>query len=394
MAAPQLYVLNTPLQVAKNLRYLDGNGDEVRTLYPNDYTSLIGSTTSSLIDQYNQIVTILAAYDARITILETKVTNILASGSTVPVVNAYCLYNDNVPHPITDSFQLLASAWCTYQTTAGTSTDWATAATTMCSNLGTLPAYSQNSVMSGLSGWINTPTTAAQSMKNLWLSYCDMRVGVTTALSQSNITCANIHIHYSSIYNPLSKIVTFYFNSSSIPSNFASGATTGTITITDSGNHTYVSTFNIVSAVNTGYVAFDLTNSPLSQTSVYTAIMQYTLTSTTPSLGCSGGVVGTVLNNLQQCPNTTVYSNSNTTVTFSFVPVVTTNVSYIVDLIQTSGTTSGGTVVATKNYVNPQTTTTDTFTGLTPSTRYEVRLSVVINGITTTCPLIIQSTSG
>lgn len=391
------YVLNAPaLPVASTLRYNDANGDAVNQLYPREYISLIGSAVNTLNISYQQVSALLASYNTRINTLEQEVANIQASGTTFMLyVNPACLYNDNIAHPIDEAFNLLSAGYCFYTQILGTTTALANGiAAINTSTLNTLPAYSQNTAMSGLTGWLSVPTTVASYLNNLSLAYLDARAGITQALSQSNITCASVHINYQGVYNIANRTVTFYFYSSSIPTNFSgSGSSSGTITINDTAGHTFTQTFNLYTTIGVGYLTCDLSASALLQNSNYTCVLSYALTSTTPSLGCNGGIPSVITNNTSTCPNISAVALSQTAIQFTFAPTTLANSVYEIDLINSSGTTSGTTIIATKTYTNPATSVTDTFTGLTGATRYYIRTTVVYNGNTTVCPLISQTTS-
>ena len=391
------YVLNAPaLPVASTLRYTDTNGDLVTQLYPREYISLIGSAVNSLNISYQQVSSLLASYNTRINTLEQEVANIQASGTTFMLyVNPACLYNDNVAHPIDQAFNLLSAGYCSYTQILGTTTAIANSISAENSNtLNTLPAYSQVSAMSGLAGWDSTPTTVADTINNLWIAYNDARVGISQALNQSNITCASVHINYQGVYNIANRTVTFYFYSSSIPTNFSgSGASSGTVLITDTAGHSYTQTFNLYTTLGVGYLVCDVSASALLQNSNYSVVLSYALTSSSPSLGCNGGIPSVIANNTSTCPNISAVGLSQTSIQFTFAPTTLANSVYEIDLINSSGTTSGTTVIATKTYTNPATSVTDTFTGLTGATRYYIRTTVIYNGNTTVCPLISQTTS-
>jgi len=393
---PSDYVRNVPLQVAAALRYIDANGDPVTQLYPNEYLALVGSTVGTLKNQYTQTVSILNSYNTRLDVLETDVNDIMLSGTTyVPSVGGGCVIPDNALHPITDVVEALVSDFCDYTTVLGTPTALAQAILAQCTNLNTAQAFSQNSVMAGLTGWVTSPSTSADTMNNLWLAYCDARAGITQALTQSAITCADIIINYTSVYTPASRVVTFYFYSSYIPVNFnATDTTSGLVTITDMYGNTYTKQFDLYAAVTTGYIPADLTNSSLSPGSSYNVVLSYNIASTTPAIGCSGYRPGTILNYTQLCPNTTTSNPSNTVIAYTFTPTVTTDVLYQVELFEgSSGTTSGQTALQSKSYVNPTSITSDQFTALTPSHSYIFRITLTIGATVTYCDEILITTS-
>lgn len=395
MPPPQPYVSNIPLQVASALRYTDANGDLVTQLYPNDYTSLIGSATSTLKNQYIQVNQYLANYGAAITALQADVLALETSGVTnVTMVNGSC-FSGNTAIAESVAVNYLIESMCSYKTALGTPSALSAATVVYTpSELNVLPAYSQNSAMAGLAGWSTGPTTTADAINNLWLAYKDMRAGVTQALLQSNTTCADIKIFYSNIYNPSTRVVTFYFYSSSIPAVFnTADPESGLLTLTDNIGNIYTKSFDIYQATTAGFVAADISLSSLSTISNYSAVMAYSLNSTTPVLGCNGSVLGTVINNTQTCPNTTTSATANS-ISFTFTPSVTQDVLYTVSLYDTSGITSGTTAVSTKSYVNPASIVSDSFTDLPSSHLYQLQVSITIGTVITHCsPITISTTS-
>jgi len=159
------YVPNTPLSLAKNLRFNDVNGIPVTQLLPvgtpdsptTGYISCIGAYSSKLGDLYTAVSATLQQYNQEITILQQQVTALQASGTTIPVVNGYC-FTGNANSPITTVVPLVAQSLCSYIAVLGTTSQLTLAILAEgASTLNALPAFSQNSVMSGLTGWISSP---------------------------------------------------------------------------------------------------------------------------------------------------------------------------------------------------------------------------------------------
>jgi hypothetical protein len=391
------FVLNKVLTVANNLRFNDDNGNLVTQMYAinpiegqpdtpsTGYISLIGSRLSSMINDYNSVLAILDSYNTRISTLETDVQDILTSGATaIPQVNGGCL-NGNTNDDVDVVTGLLVASECSYITALGSTSALASAVTALdTSALNVLPSYSiPGGVMQALSGWISSPATSADLMNNLALAYLDMRVGVTQALSQSAITCSSININISSAYNSSTHIITLYFPGSSIPANFTDNGSN--LLVEDSAGNQFTMNFDVITAVvNDGFLAIDITASTLLQTSNYTVTFNYDVISTTPSLGCANTKIVSVTNNTVVCPNVSTWSTT-TTVSYTFVPPVTTNVTYTVDLLDVSGTPVIGATPQT--YTDPATPVTGTFTNLTTATSYNVRVTVDVSGVQTICSL-------
>lgn len=389
------YVLNKVLTVASNLRFNDDNGNLVTQMYAinpiegqpdtpsTGYISLIGSRLSSMITDYNGVLAILDGYNTRISTLETDVEDILTSGATaIPQVNGGCL-NGNTNQDVNVVTGLLVASQCDYIDTLGTTSALNSALSALdTSALNVLPSYSiPGGNMQALAGWNATPATTAGMLNNLALAYLDMRVGVTQALAQSAITCSSININISSAYNSSTHIITLYFPGSSIPDNFSDDGSS--ILVEDSAGNQFTMNFDVMTAVVTdGFLLIDISASTLLQTSNYTVSLTYNVTSTIPSLGCQNTKTVTVVNNTTVCPNVNVWATT-TTVSYTFVPPVTTNVTYTVDILDASGTT----VIDTQTYTDPALPITGTFTNLVSATSYNVRVSVDISGVQTICSL-------
>lgn len=399
MPPPPTYVLNKKQSVAANLRFNDSNGILVTEMYPvnplegqpdtpeTGYIMHIGARLSASIDTINALSTIIDSYATRLDTLESDVAQIMASGAAViPLVNGGCLNGDTVDE-VQNVVSLLVENSCDYNTVLGSISDLNSAILSQCANLNTLPAYSQNTDMAALSGWFTTPTTIGESLSNLWRSYCDMRTGVTQSLSQSNITCGSIVMTISGYYNPSTRELTVYTGGSYLPSNFSETGDSALVIKDSFGNETSVA-MNITSVLAAGFVTVDLTSSGLSQTSNYSAFFTWDVDSTTPALGCNGTRVITITNTVVVCTPISITPGS-TTAQFSFTPYITSNVIYTVQLLSASGTV----VEATNTYVNPVTSVSAAFTGLSTSTTYYMQMTVSVGGVETTCPLYTFNTT-
>jgi len=289
-------VYKEPLTVAVNLRYNDANGDLVTKLYPNDYEELIGSNVSTLKAQYQQVNALLASYNTRITTLEADVAELQSSGSNYMLtVTGTCLYdNDGLPHNIDDAVNRLMGNTCSYNTILGTPTELASSISAMCSGLSTLPAFSQNSAMSGLAGWITTPDTVADSNIDLWKAYCDSRAGITKALAAVTPTCAQVIVDYAvTLNNPL--VFNLYFSGYTfIPTSYVDNSST--IKITDSSGNIYQTAFDIVTqSTTTDPLILQTSGSALSVTSdYYTVAVTSKVTSSSLGTTCEKVVFKTV----------------------------------------------------------------------------------------------------
>jgi len=281
---PQLqpYVSNTPLVVAKNLRFLVA-GIPVTEMLPigmvgpvvNDnpetgYISRIGATLSDQIDLYNNVELTLNQYLIDINSLDTRVTDLEISGTTVPSVNGQC-YNGNSAILVTDMVELLTQDLCAYKPVLGTPSDLTSALGTYApgtTNL--LSAFSQNSTLSGLNGWLPTLTpTIADAFNNIWLAYFDTRGAIETVLEAVTPNCSQVIVDFQSVYSSTAGGFNLFFSGYSfIPSGYQDGGST--VTITDDQSGILFTGFNIVNqAGNTSPLFLPISGSTLSPTSAF-----------------------------------------------------------------------------------------------------------------------------
>lgn len=87
-----------------------------------------------------------------------------------------------VPTPIDTALEALEAAFCSYKNFTGTPQELKDAIAKDCPNINNLLALSNTGTMSQIYGWINNPSTVADSMNNLWLTLCDMRSAIRNTL--------------------------------------------------------------------------------------------------------------------------------------------------------------------------------------------------------------------
>lgn len=298
MPPVQPYVSNTPLTVAANLRYVDANGDLVTRLYPNDYVELIGSHTSILISSMAAANTLLGTYGNNITTLQSQVAALQSSGDTFMLyVTGTCLYsNDGLPHQIDDAVNRLMGNTCQYNTILGTPTELANTVGAQCTNLATLPAYSQNSDMAGLAGWFTTPVTIAQVVSNDLKAYCDIRTGMDNVMAAVTPTCSQVIVDYSPISNTPLTFQLYFRGYTFIPTGYSDNSST--IKITDDYGNIYLTGFNIVTASeDTNPVTLQTSGSALSYSSPsYEILVTSKVTNSTLGTTCEKAVIRRVPN--------------------------------------------------------------------------------------------------
>lgn len=336
MANP-VYTPYYPLNVAKNLRFINSNGILVTEMYPigttngtntdtpeTGYISLIGSVLSQQIDNYTDILGVLSTYNTDIITLQGQVLAIQTSGATaIPQVNGACL-NGNSVQPINVITTLLVSNTCAYNTVLGTPTSLNLAILAEGSGtLNTQPAFSQNSTMSGLSGWITSPITIADSINNSWIAYKDARSGITNALAAITPTCAQVKVEYQAVLIG-GPVINLYFSGYTfIPTGFIDNGST--VQVTDTSNNKFIQSINIVTlSTNNTPLSISTSGNTLSPTSTsYTVQVNSSVINSTLGISCQKTVIKTV-NTAATSPTGNSYdvTNYNQTVTSGTTSIV------------------------------------------------------------------------
>lgn len=308
---PQLqpYVSNTPLVVARNLRFLVA-GIPVTEMLPigmvgnvvNDnpetgYISRIGAILSDQIDLYNTVQNTLNQYEIDINSLDVRVTALEISGTTVPSVNGQC-YNGNSAILVTDMVELLTYDMCQYKPVLGTPGALTLGLNTSApGTTNQLDAFSQNSTLSNLNGWNPTLSpTVADTINNIWLAYFDARAGITKTLEAVTPNCSQVIVDFQSVYSSTAGGFNLFFSGYSfIPSGYLDGGST--VTITDDQSGILYTGFNIVNqAANVNPLFLSISGSTLSPTSAF-----YTVSVTS---NVANATIGTI------CVKTVIHNSS------------------------------------------------------------------------------------
>lgn len=372
----QQTVFNAAHSVAKNLRFIDTNGDSVSRQYTNDYLDNAAQNTSKLIDQYNGILGVLAQYETAITTLTLEVEALQTSGNALPNVSAGCYSSGNTV-PITTAVNYLISSTCSYNTVLDTPTNLALSILEQGSSLNNARSFANPSKpMSSISGWNVSPATVANTINNLWLTVLDLRAGMTQVFSTMTPSCAHVIVNYASFLPNYTTGINLYFSGYAfIPSGYTDIGST--IQVTDSAGNVGPSIgVNIVTAsTSTTPTNYPITGTPLLPNSNYTITVTSRLNNATYNVTCQKVTIQTVVNTISTCPTFT-FIPSTTSLTYIMTPYITSNVSYVVNL-----TTSGGTFLTSGAvYANPSGPVSGTFGALSQNTTYGVQVITTVTG--------------
>jgi hypothetical protein len=178
----------TPLpnvQLPECLWYVNETGDTVTALPLVEYVEYLASMICQIVADINSIYAIIDTLNIRITILE----NTIGGGGTptpITTIVTQCLSGatPGLTIPISTAFQTLEQKLCEYLAVLGTLTQWQSMFNTICITA-TTPLPCGEGTYGDLPGWIDSVTTVADSMSNLWLVVCQLNsctTGVPAAL--------------------------------------------------------------------------------------------------------------------------------------------------------------------------------------------------------------------
>jgi len=174
---PGEVISSDPIVNLPSCLYFTQDGDVVTALPITEYAAYLASIICTIITDISSINSTISNLTTRIISLENTVAN-LSSYTYEIYVTSQCASapTSGTTLLIQDAFTNLESSFCNLINTTGITTLLISAINMQCPSLGTaLQLNNPASTMNALSGWVNTPTTVADSITNLWLTMCDMR---------------------------------------------------------------------------------------------------------------------------------------------------------------------------------------------------------------------------
>jgi hypothetical protein len=239
--------------------------------------------------------------------------------------------------------------------------------------------------MSSLTGWVADPTTAADAIKNMWITINDMKKAVQTRFTPTLITsCTGITVTFS-LYRDIAnnRITLFFLGNCTIPDGFIDKDATGAkLIITDQSSNTYTTYVNVTQTnKSVDGVIIDLSGTNIN---IYTSLtLSLTYSITNGSLVCSGTYTPAAFTTTTTpCVGLTLTPLSTSSFTGIFSPIIGKNVNYT---INTYSNPNCSTLVSesTQTFSNPTLQQiTYTLTGLTANTPYYVRMTTLIGSLT------------
>lgn len=370
-----------------------------------DYSRLIGTKVVDHENKLSQLTSSLNTLYGYVTTLQNQMATIIANGLTVPQISLPTIMPDSAYYNVEVVVTEIGNQLNTLRNATGDSAALSAAVgyqNKVYETTGTPTLAAQTSLsspptlMSGLTGWVASPVTAADSIKNMWITINDMRKAVQTTLAPTLITsCTSVIVNFTTYMDiPNNRITLFFLGNSTIPDGFIDTDANGaSLRITDGSStpNVYTTYVNVSQAnSNVSGVTIDLTGTNINLYTNLTLLLTYSLTN--GNLVCSSTRTNTVTSTGSPCVALTLTPLSTTAFTGIFTPaVIGRNVNYTVKTYSDESCTTL-VVGSSITYTNPtQTSLTYNVTGLTTGTTYYVRMSVVIGGLTSSNCTLIQS---
>jgi hypothetical protein len=402
MAAPKVDItvkLLTALQpFAGNVTTLPLNdADQI-----SDYSRLIGGMVVDHENRLSQLTSSLNTLYGYTTILQNQMATIIANGLVVPQISLPSIMPDAAYYNVEVVVSAIGSQLDLLRDATGDNTALTNAVVNYQNkvyvDVGQVLASqtslsSSPTVMSGLTDWVASPTTAADAIKNMWITINDMRKAVQTRFSPSvyvNCGAAGIVIDFNTYMDiPNNRITLFFLGNCTIPDGFIDTDANGaSLRITDGSSTPNVyTTYVNVSQANKSVsgITIDLTGTGINLYTTLTLLLTYSLTN--GSLVCpvtSTPLTKTVTSTGSPCVALTLTPLSTTAFTGVFTPAVVGSSRIVTYSITTYSNADCSTAISgsTVSYVNPtqNSLSYNVTSGLTTATTYYVRMSVAIGG--------------
>lgn len=185
------------------LQYIDpSTGDLITALPLDQYVEYLAQQICDIIIKIESFEATLTAINTQVQIIQNIINNGGGGSTTPPVINitTQCL-SGTAPDqvlPIEVAFHNMEQALCSYLQILGTLTEWQEMINTICIDEVT-PLPCGTGTYGDIPGWIINPTTAAQSMTNLWLVVCQLNDCMSTSAALPCVTIPPVSVSIESI---------------------------------------------------------------------------------------------------------------------------------------------------------------------------------------------------
>jgi hypothetical protein len=364
------------------MQYDDKSGNPVTQLPLDEFATLIANQVCDNLASINTINSTLSSLNTRIDVLEACV--LPCSGGVVEAqIVPSCVSNVGTLTNVSVVVLALETAFCSLRNAVGFPSAINSAISQSVITGSSLTRTSSSVSYGSKTGWNNSASTLAESVQNAWIVIDDLY----TAIGNIQTNCCPSGCD-SVIFDYVAQVVTdsqglvtginFNFQGSTIPTGFADVTGFSKIIVTDVNGVSLNQIFSVQVEQSTSGVLFD--TSGLNTANDLNVSVQFNVSNGTDT--CET-VLSSVLSGIVPCPSLQINPITEDGVTVSFANNLGTTASYIVNVINAST----GVVAATQTVNNPGPTVSAVFTGLIPSTSYQVQVTVNFAGATNLCPL-------
>lgn len=354
------------LDLAPCFYYVNGFGDTVTQAQIVDYITAIANRVCSIVIDISTLQAVVADNTARIIALE----NAPAPIYTPPTVTPTCVL-PSLPTEMDVVLTALETQFCQLLGATGGPVDIYTNTILQCAGLNSDASLTNPSItMASIAGWNTTVSNMAQSFGNMWLTLCDIRTAVRNIqLNCCPTGCDGISLSLTASLDGTT--LTLYVNGT-IPAGFAQCAGNTQITLTDTSGTVSTFTFDLLLYLNSfpGYV-IDISGTPLNTALDITVSLEPCLSNLTTGATCKSCLSYTIVS-VTNCPEVTLTADTDS-VTYNATSLAG-NYTYTAELYDS---TLGLLISSQTQAVAASTPFTGTFTPLTSSTVYNVRLTIV-----------------
>lgn len=177
------------------LYYTDTEGDTITFLPIEKYSAYLASKICTILSNITSINSQVSNLTTRITALERIVITPSPVASISVTTGCASGPSAGIVRPIQSAFVTFENTFCNLSSVLGNTTSLSSSIASQCVNLATSPQLSEPDLdMNELGGWVNTPITIADSIKNMWLTICDMRTKLATCCGESGLICVPLPV--------------------------------------------------------------------------------------------------------------------------------------------------------------------------------------------------------
>lgn len=273
-----------------------------------EYAELIGTTLCTALSDITTLESTVGTHTTQITTINNTLSTL--NLTYAPINSTYVCLSTGAD-TLVNIVATIEQELCDLEAQTGSPAELAVGIQPYC-DLTNEPALSTAGTMAtAYPEWNVTVSNLSQSMKNLWITVCDMRNKVNLLADCCASTCADIVLGF---YGTLStSTLTVRANTgSSLPADFTQCPLPGSsITITDGLGATYTTTFNNIQAlVAGGFQDIDLSTSGLDLATDFSVQVAYCFTNMVTGLQCQNTVNFNVINTIA-CPIMSLSSSWN-----------------------------------------------------------------------------------